>query len=629
MEKVINWIKGISKKQLMIGAVVAVVLVSAAIAGVACYNYQNDLRTAQGEQEEKAPKKKKEKQEKEEKEEVIEVIQQTRTISFSGTSIEKDLKIIIVDESSTLISGTAFKITVFPEGAEDKGTEYADEDMDGLIHIQELAAGKYTVKLHEMEHFVITENPITVEVKGEIEYKKVNVSAEVKKESEINVNIEDSNSNQVPVEKPIINTLPFLESTVSVPTVEKQNISTANFPVASVSQEQNEEYVGQNTLQVPKTIVLYSQGGEVSKSCNVSLNIIGTRATTIQSIAWSIDNPVVASLASISDTEVKISALQNGHATIFIMITYIDEVGASGTKMMQMGLSVNEVTDSTTQLKDVSGNGLYLDKEGKQIAVLKDYGTTNVFYGAPQYTGWQTLDGKTYYFDENHQMVKGEQVIGYFKYTFKEDGSLVETKETRGIDVSKWQGTIDWSAVAAAGIDFAIIRVGYRGYTQGSLIEDPYFRQNIQGATKAGIKVGVYFLTQAITEAEAVEEASMAMQWVRGYHLDYPIYIDTEWSNKNKDGRADNLSKAQRTKVVKAFCKTVQNSGYTAGVYASKSWYQDNLYADELNDYVIWVAQYNTECTYTGKYDMWQYTKVGRIPGINGNVDLNICYKGK
>ena len=220
-------------------------------------------------------------------------------------------------------------------------------------------------------------------------------------------------------------------------------------------------------------------------------------------------------------------------------------------------------------------------------------------------------------------------MIGSIKYSFHEDGTLVEALETNGIDVSKWQGDIDWKAVAGAGIDFAIIRVGYRGYTAGSLVEDEYFRKNISGATKAGIKVGVYFFTQAVTEAEAVEEASMAIECVKGYHLDYPIFIDTEWSGGYPGGRADNLSKAQRTKVVKAFCRTVRNSGYKAGVYASKSWYQSNLYADELNEYVIWVAQYNSECTYTGKYSMWQYTSQGSVPGIKGNVDMNVFYRGK
>ena len=179
--------------------------------------------------------------------------------------------------------------------------------------------------------------------------------------------------------------------------------------------------------------------------------------------------------------------------------------------------------------------------------------------------------------------------------------------------------------MANAGIDYVIIRVGYRGYTSGVLVEDSYFAQNIAGATAAGIKVGVYFFTQAVTEAEAIEEASMAVQLVSGYKLTYPIFIDTE---SVSGGRAQSLSTSERTAIVAAFCRTVQSAGYKAGVYASKSWYENNLTASSLSSYYIWVAQYNTSCTYTEKYDMWQYSSSGSVSGISGNVDMNISYLG-
>ena len=127
-------------------------------------------------------------------------------------------------------------------------------------------------------------------------------------------------------------------------------------------------------------------------------------------------------------------------------------------------------------------------------------------------------------------------MIGGVSYTFASDGSLAQSAGNKGIDVSKYQGNIDWGAVAASGINFAIIRVGYRGSSTGVLVEDPYFRRNISGASKAGIKVGVYFFTQAVTEAEAVEEASMAMSLVSktGCHLTYPIFIDTESASNGR-----------------------------------------------------------------------------------------------
>ena len=136
-----------------------------------------------------------------------------------------------------------------------------------------------------------------------------------------------------------------------------------------------------------------------------------------------------------------------------------------------------------------------------------------------------------------------------------------------GIDVSKWNRNIDWEKVKESGVRFVIIRCGYRGSKTGALVEDPYFRQNIKGATDAGLKVGIYFFTQAITPAEAVEEASMALKLVEGYELDYPIFIDTEGSG----GRADSLDTETRTAVCEAFCETVEQAGYEAGVYASRN----------------------------------------------------------
>lgn len=191
-----------------------------------------------------------------------------------------------------------------------------------------------------------------------------------------------------------------------------------------------------------------------------------------------------------------------------------------------------------------------------------------------------------------------------------------------GIDVSKWNGNIDWEAVKESGVRFVIIRCGYRGSKTGALVEDPYFRQNIKGATDAGLKVGIYFFTQAINQSEAVEEASMALSLVEGYELDYPIFIDTEGSG----GRADSLDTATRTAVCEAFCETVEQAGYESGVYASREWFYNNVDDDVLADYTIWLAEYRKEPLYTGRYDMWQYTSSGEINGIEGRVDLNLSY---
>ncbi|MCM1056988.1 MAG: glycoside hydrolase family 25 protein [Firmicutes bacterium] len=194
-----------------------------------------------------------------------------------------------------------------------------------------------------------------------------------------------------------------------------------------------------------------------------------------------------------------------------------------------------------------------------------------------------------------------------------------------GIDVSKWNGDIDWDKVRNAGVEFAIIRAGYRGSVTGSLVEDPYFAANIKGATASGIPVGVYFFTQAVNEVEAVEEASAVLRLVKEYDLEYPIFIDTEGAGGN--GRADGLDVENRTLVCEAFCRTIENAGYQAGVYGSRNWYNNRLHTDRLdNDYYIWLAEYRSVPLYQGYYQMWQYTSKGSVDGISGNVDMDISY---
>lgn len=210
--------------------------------------------------------------------------------------------------------------------------------------------------------------------------------------------------------------------------------------------------------------------------------------------------------------------------------------------------------------------------------------------------------------------------------------SLLEVDEQEnvvemGIDVSKWNGEIDWDIVKAEGVDFAIIRCGYRGSSTGCLVEDPYYKQNIDNAQRAGVKVGVYFFTQATNLVEAVEEASAVITLLGERELDYPVFIDTEGAGGN--GRADNLDPATRTAVINAFCQTIQNAGLEAGVYASRNWYLNKLNREDFYDFTIWLAEYRQTPEYEDKYDIWQYTSSGAVSGIEGRVDLNISYIGR
>lgn len=212
------------------------------------------------------------------------------------------------------------------------------------------------------------------------------------------------------------------------------------------------------------------------------------------------------------------------------------------------------------------------------------------------------------------------------QYTSLLEKEDLETAVQLGIDVSKWNGKIDWKLVKAEGVDFAIIRCGYRGSSSGWLIEDPYFFQNLQGAKEAGVKVGIYFFTQAMNAVEAVEEASMVISLLAGESIEYPVFIDTEGAGGN--GRADTLDATVRTVVCSAFCRTIENAGYTAGIYASRNWFDHNLIVEQLEGYKIWLAEYRHTPLYDKHYDMWQYTSSGSVTGMEGRVDLNVSYLG-
>lgn len=784
------------------------------------------------------------------------------TVTLVGSSIEKDLKIKIQDESSKNVKGQPFEITIKADKKKAKSTTYSDDDKDGIIYIKSIDAGKYDVSLNEIDGYISKENSYKVTVKDKIEYTKVDVKDEIKSAAEV-APAEDAEVDNVEVEAVIQDTVETVDSTCTPSKVGAGDVDTSNFPKASVggstkvdiaqaavtasakrvgyhatgnegetvpstatkepksseTQQPSEGGTdkGDNTgnqggnsqggttgsgenqggsstggTEEPKpkpnpepstyeiTIVhmFYKNDGktkadkadeketvtvakdaktvssaktydgykasngttltiqdgakeytimwvataadkatykvthnffqadgktkaEESKSEDITVdatateiqassyeaqgyklaegstkikvaagttaytlkwvkaaaaasasvtvpqtaalynstinnaNAIGLTATLtdagniITNITWASSNEKVVKVSNGAKTGCTLTAVGKGSATVTGTITYLSKPGDTKTtasdKKITCTVTVNDFTgNTTTQLKDKSGRLLYKDSECKKPATVADYNANGTYYTEPVYTGWQTIDGKVYYYNSNHQRVTGSQVISGITYNFGSDGALQQGSGKNGIDVSSHQGNIDWASVKAAGINFAIIRVGYRGSQTGALVEDSCFKKNIQGATANGINVGVYFFTQATTEAEAVEEASMALTLCSGYNLSYPIFVDTE--NGSGAARANGLDKGSRTACVAAFCKTIANGGRKAGVYASKSWYNNKIDASAFSNYFIWVAQYNTTCNYKGKYNMWQYSSKGSVPGIKGNVDVNIAY---
>ena len=795
------------------------------------------------------------------------------TVTLVGSSIEKDLKIKIQDESSKNVKGQPFEITIKADKKKAKSTTYSDDDKDGIIYIKSIEAGKYDVSLNEIDGYISKENSYKVTVKDKIEYTKVDVKDEIKSAAEV-APAEDAEVDNVEVEAVIQDTVETVDSTCTPSKVGAGDVDTSNFPTASVggstkvdiaqaavtasakrvgyhasadvskepttssktttpsettpgeggqgtggdqnsgsensgsgestgnqggnsqggttgsgenqggsstggteepkpnpepstyyitimhsfykndgdtkadkadeketvevakdaktvttkksyngyqalpgttldivegTKEYNIKWIataadtvtykvthefyqadqktkaadskteeikaaadaaqitassyeaegyklisGSTTIAVTKGTTAYTlnwakvaaaaaasasvtapQTATLYNSTINNANAIGLTATLtdagniITNITWASSNEKVVKVSNGAKTGCTLTAVGKGSATVTGTITYLSKPGDTKTtandKKITCTVTVNDFTgNTTTQLKDKSGRLLYKDSECKKPATVADYNANGTYYTEPVYTGWQTIDGKVYYYTSNHQRVTGSQVISGISYNFGSDGALQQGSGKNGIDVSSHQGNIDWASVKAAGINFAIIRVGYRGSQTGALVEDSCFKKNIQGATANGINVGVYFFTQATTEAEAVEEASMALTLCSGYNLSYPIFVDTE--NGSGAARANGLDKGTRTACVAAFCKTIANGGRKAGVYASKSWYNNKIDASAFSNYFIWVAQYNTTCNYKGKYNMWQYSSKGSVPGIKGNVDVNIAY---
>ena len=194
----------------------------------------------------------------------------------------------------------------------------------------------------------------------------------------------------------------------------------------------------------------------------------------------------------------------------------------------------------------------------------------------------------------------------------------------RGIDVSEYQEKIDWAAVKAGGFDFAFIRIGYRGYTNGEIFPDDLARENLAGAKAAGIDVGVYFYSQAVSPEEAAAEARWCLEFLGSEQLDLPLVYDWEWVSP--EARTGGMDRTTLTECAKTFCQTIENGGYQPMLYFNSHISRDLLDLQELAQYPFWLAQYKEKMDYPYQVDFWQYTEEGTVPGIKGKVDIDLMF---
>ena len=514
-----------------------------------------------------------------------------------------------------------------------KTTDYELDTKTGTALAEEVEPGDYTVTVQPIEGYVTPESK-TVTVNEKVVYKAdvAAVKEKIVQASQVNESAEDSaskNAGAAPIVEEVTDTVTYAESAkteTGKTTTYTAKLSSSGHLLLSDGTETPYLPVykdGTKDLAGAKRDDSYAAAHSMAVWLPGAADAIVPLAVTTRVIHHADDNEGIMGV----DENVE-SGSSSASGDSESTPTPTPEQEATPTPEPE-ATATPEPTATPTPAPTATPAPTPVDRTAGfpheiEASKLAGYGfavtsTETVEY---QYTGWQNIDGATYYYDPaTHQPVTGNQVIQGNVYTFGADGALNRT--ARGIDVSKFQGSIDWNAVKADGITFAIIRCGYRGYGSGALVEDSTYRANIRGAINAGLKVGVYFYSQATNEAEAVEEASMVLSLVSGYSLPLGVYYDTE-KVAGDTGRADTISAAQRTACAVAFCETIRNSGYSAGVYSYASWFYNSLNFANISKYNTWIAQYRDTLNFSYKYNIWQYTGSGHVNGISKPVDMNI-----
>ena len=292
--------------------------------------------------------------------------------------------------------------------------------------------------------------------------------------------------------------------------------------------------------------------------------------------------------------------------------------------------------ENVSQNTDENQSQLNSEESDDVIAKKQEITDDNSSFDTNSEDPMNYRDSTMFYMDENG-IVSEDAYISTLSEGFLGVNSLVHqnkfssTTKRIGIDVSEWQGTIDWNKVKNQGVEFAFIRVGYRGYYYSNLIEDKTAKQNLQNAKNAGIKIGAYFYSKAINTEEAKDEANFACSVVNGLKLDLPVFLDVEYDNPSLDRLYKaNLSSGAQTDIVNAFIGQCKNYGFSAGVYASANVLKDRMYTDSISQNgFVWLAHWTHETNFSGNYNFWQYSGTDGqnvVDGIKGAVDTDVWY---
>ena len=516
------------------------------------------------------------------------------------SSSEEDLQITVCDEKGTAITGVEFELKLtYP----DKTGHAFKTGTDGRLYRSKLSAGEYKVEMLEKEGYALPAAQ-SITVKAKLQYVPI---SNVAQQTEV---------------KPV----------TQLPEAETKPAQTQEAPAAEAEKLTTPESSDSIIIIGGTDEPVIKDDGNGSLVLEETKPVLDTNGRPVYDYSYE-TGPNGCLLLSETGEESDVMPVEEKGRLAYGMrrVTTILRSDASG---------VTQVTEIPAEPEE----GVeYITEESAQRVEIMD--TAGVPFSAYKITatpatetvttpvGWQTENGKSYYYDINGNKVTGLKSIDGKLYYFDDNGVKASSL---GIDVSYFNGQIDWAKVKAQGIDFAIIRVAGRTWGSGILFEDSNsYKQMenggeyLQQAKAAGLKVGVYVYSSAINANEAVEEASLALNILNGTALDLPVYIDMEYSGDYPNGRADKLSAQQRFEIVEAFCTTVKNGGYTPGVYAGQYYFESGaLNFSQVSKYNVWLASYTKDQKLPGfsGYNMWQFTSAGTVNGISGNVDLNVIF---
>ena len=346
----------------------------------------------------------------------------------------------------------------------------------------------------------------------------------------------------------------------------------------------------------------------------------------------------------ITMTIMTIMILSLGGFCTFLLIQYNQEKNRAAEAMVEIG-SLEERFNSGNYITSMEADKLVEEAVSSAQGELLDEIRSSMENGDTTLTLLEKLfpdliitadKGRYHFFEINPNLAKNDfnyedlsyPVLNEETGDYEGDVSLSESagmKTRKGIDVSKFQGKINWKKVANDDIDFAYMRLGYRGYGSGKIVLDDTFEYNIEKAKAAGLDIGVYFFTEAVTEKEGIEEAEFVLESLEDYKVDLPIVLDVEES-ASSDSRTKDLTKEERTKAVIAFCERIKEAGHNVMIYGNTKSFMVMMDNEKLEDYDKWFAYYKYPLRFPYKMKMWQYTSSGEVDGIDGGVDINIMF---